>query len=159
MDEAALKPVPQIQKVIDLLNGTWDLAITYEPTEYNPDGGTVTGREISRPGPGGFSLIFQTDSKDSNDFAALGIIEWSPAEKAYSLHWLNSLSPTGAYFKGSWEGEDLVFNGKESMMGPELASRHSITKIKPGAFTYTIDMGPSPDELKRVITIEYTKAK
>lgn len=163
MDEGALKPAPEIQKVIDLLDGRWNLEITYEKNDYNPEGGTATGSETSRPGPGGFSLIFQTDSGDegkaSEEFAALGIIEWSPAENVYSLHWLNSLSPTSAFFKGSWEGDNLVFNGRESLMGPELASRHSLTEIQSDNFVYTIDMGPSPDKLQRVITIKYTKAE
>lgn len=156
--EGPLSPVPEMARLIELLDGEWDTSITYAPSDTAPDGGTGEGQETSRPGPGGLSLLIETSSQGpSGPYEAGGIIEWSPSERVYKLHWMTSLSHVGSHFDGAWVGDDLVFNGTENIMGEAFASRHSITDIQSDAFLYTIDMGPTPDRLQRTITIEYTR--
>jgi hypothetical protein len=123
-----------------------------------PKGGTGEGQEASRPGPGGLTLLIETNSTGpAGPYDAGGIIEWSPSERVYKLHWVSNLSHVGSYFDGRWVGDDLVFNGTENIMGQAFASRHSLTNIRPDAFLYTIEIGPTQDQMERTITIDYTK--
>jgi hypothetical protein len=156
--EGALTPTPEMQRLAALLAGTWDTTLTYAPGPLAPEGGTGTGQETSRPGPGGLSLFIETTAGGpAGQYEAGGIIEWSPTEHVYKLHWVSSLSHVGSYFDGTWLGEDLVFDGTENLMGQAFASRHTITDIRTDAFLYTVDIGATHDQLQRTITIEYTK--
>lgn len=156
--EGPLAPAPEMTRLIELLDGHWDTSITYAPSERAPEGGTGEGQETSRPGPGGLSLLIETSSNGpSGPYEAGGIIEWSPSEQVYKLHWMTSMSQVGSHFEGRWVGEDLVFDGTEAIMGETFASRHSITDIRSDAFLYTIDLGPTPEQLRRAITIEYSR--
>jgi hypothetical protein len=158
VEEGTPTPTPEMKRLIEVLAGTWDTTLTYAPGPLAPEGGTGTGQETNRPGPGGLSLLIDTNAGGpAGHYEAGGIIEWSPAERVYKLHWLSNLSHVGSNFDGTWVGDDLVFNGTENIMGQAFASRHSITNIRPTAFLYTIDMSPTQDQLARTITIEYTK--
>jgi Protein of unknown function (DUF1579) len=156
--EGAPTPTPEMQRLAALLVGTWDMTLTYAPGPLAPEGGTGTGQETSRPGPGGLSLFIETTAGGpAGQYEAGGIIEWSATQQVYKLHWLSSLSHVGSYFDGTWVEEDLVFNGTENLMGQAFASRHTITNIRTDAFLYTIDIGATHDQLERTITIDYTK--
>jgi Protein of unknown function (DUF1579) len=156
--EAGLTPTPEMQRLAALLAGTWDMTLTYAPGPLAPEGGTGTGQETSRPGPGGLSLLIETAAGGpAGQYEAGGIIEWSATQHVYKLHWVSSLSHVGSYFDGTWVEEDLVFTGTENLMGQAFASRHTITNIRTDAFLYTIDIGATHDQLERTITIEYTK--
>jgi hypothetical protein len=155
--EGALTPTPEMQRLAALLAGTWHTTLTYAPGPLAPEGGTGTGQETSRPGPGGHSLFIETSAGGpAGQYEAGGIIEWSTTQHVYKLHWVSNLSHVGSYFDGTWVDEDLVFNGTENLMGQAFASRHSITNIRTDAFLYTIDIGATHDQLERTITIEYT---
>jgi hypothetical protein len=156
--EGALAPSPEMQRLAALLTGTWDTTLTYAPGPLAPEGGTGTGQETSRPGPGGLSLLIETTAGGpAGLYEAGGIIEWSATQHLYKLHWVSSLSHVGSYFDGTWVDEDLVFNGTENLMGQAFASRHTITDIRTDAFLYTIDVGATHEQLERTITIEYAK--
>jgi hypothetical protein len=158
LDEGALTPTPEMQRLAALLVGTWDQALTYAPGPLAPDGGTGNGRETSRPGPGGLSLLIETTSGGpAGQYEAGGIVEWSAAEDVYKLHWVSSVSHVGSYFDGTWVGGDLVFDGTENLFGQAFASRHAITNVRTNAFLYTVDIGATHDQLERTITIEYAK--
>src|ERR671919_975348 len=139
MTEIMTKPAQEMDRLIELLDGRWDMAVTYESSEMAPQGGSFTGQEISRRGPGGFSVLVESTSQGpAGPFEGFGTIHWSAEERAYKLHWFTNVSPIPAVFTGKWEGNDLVFNGTEIMMGRALASRHRITNIKPDSFHYVI---------------------
>jgi hypothetical protein len=156
--EGAQAAAPEMRRLLVLLVGTWDTALTYAPGPLAPEGGTGTGEETMRPGPGGLSLFIETTAGGpAGTYEAGGIIEWSPTERVYKLHWVSSVSDVGSYFDGTWVVEDLVFDGTENLMGQAFASRHSITNIRTDAFLYTVDIGPTHDQLERTITIEFTR--
>jgi hypothetical protein len=158
LNEGALTPTHEMRRLGALLVGTWDLALTYAPGPLAPEGGTGTGRETSRPGPGGLSLLIETTAGGpAGQYEAGGIVEWSAAEDVYKLHWVSSVSHVGSYFDGTWVGADLVFDGTENLLGQAFASRHAITNIRTNTFLYTVDIGATHDQLERTITIEYTK--
>ncbi len=57
------KPSPEMQKLIKMFAGTWTKEGRIEPNEFLPKGGTGTGIETSKAGPGGNSLISDYRSK------------------------------------------------------------------------------------------------
>lgn len=154
------KPAPEMDRLLKVVEGRWDMTVTYAPGPLMPDGGMATGQERSDPGPGGFSVVIDSSSTGPLDFAfkAIGIITWDAVKGAYQLYWFTSISQVAALFTGKWEGEELSFVGTETVLGQTLSSRHRLSNIKPDSFGYAIDLGPSPDQLERAITIQYSRA-
>lgn len=152
------KPAPEIERLRTMLQGRWTTEEKHEPNEFVPQGGTGKGSESVRPGPGGLSIIAEyTSQGPTGQFAGIGIFTWNAAQKAYELHWTDNTNPAMTMMTGKWEGENLVFSGTDTFMGKKLHSRHMFTEIKPNAFTYTIDMGPAANQLKRALTVSYTR--
>ncbi len=152
------KPAPEIERLLQQLQGRWTTDEKHEPSEMLPQGGTGKGQEAIRPGPGKMSIIAEYSSQGPmGEFAGIGLITWDPTAHVYRLHWTDNTGPGVTVTTGKWEGKDLVFNGTDTMMGKKLFSRHAFTELTPTAFTYTIDMGPTATQLKRAMTIKYTK--
>ncbi|WP_102143624.1 DUF1579 family protein [Mycobacterium hubeiense] len=148
----------EMDRLIDVLEGRWQCRVTYEPNPQLPAGGTSVGWEQCRVGPGRWSVLFDTRAHgDSGEFEGAGFIIWSAAEAAYHLHWLSSSSPEPGFFTGHWDDGNVVFDGHEYIAGQRLASRHSITDISAQALVYTVDMGPTSEDLRRAATIQYTR--
>ena len=152
------KPAPEIERLGGMLYGRWDTEEKHEPSEMLPQGGAGKGLETVRPGPGGLSLISEYKSEGPMGiFSGVGITTWNPAEKAYHIHWTDNSGPGVFVLTGKWEGKDLVFTASDMMAGKKIYARHAFTEITPTTFTYTIDTGSAPNQLKRNMTIKYTK--
>jgi hypothetical protein len=149
----------ELKQLSEVIGGSWNTAVTYEPTPASPKGGTGAGSETVRTGPGGQSLIIETSSTShTGEFRGHGVITWSKPNEGYQLHWFTSASPHASEFIGKWHGQAVLFNGREWIGEQEMASRHSITNIKKNSFDYAIDMGPSADKLRRTATLRFTRA-
>lgn len=152
------QPAPEMERLLKQLGGRWNTEEKHEPSAMLPNGGTGKGQEGIRPGPGRLSLIGEyTSQGPMGEFSGIGIINWVPAENAYKIHWFDNTMAGVTVMTGKWQGNDLVFTGSEMMEGKRMYSRHAFTELKPESFTYTIDMGPAADQVKRAVTIKYTK--
>jgi hypothetical protein len=152
------KPAPEMERLSRMLQGRWSTEERHEPSEMMPQGGAGKGMEAIRPGPGKLTLIAEYASQTPmGEFSGIGIITWEAGERAYRIHWTDNTMNGMTTMTGRWQGEQLVFTGEEMLMGKKVFSRHAFTEIKPDTFTYTIDMGPAADQLKRAVTIKYTK--
>ena len=152
------KAAPEIERLGSMLYGRWDTEEKLEPSEMLPQGGAGKGLETVRPGPGGLSVITEYKSEGPMGiFSGIGITTWNPAEKAYHVYWTDNSGPGVLVLTGKWEGKDLVFTGSDMMAGKKLLTRHAFTEITPTTYTYTIDTGSAPNQLKRSMTIKYTK--
>jgi hypothetical protein len=150
--------LPQMERLIEVLDGRWKCQVTYEPNPQMPDGGASVGWEECRVGPGRSSILFNNRAQgESGTFEGAGFITWNAADDLYNLHWLSTSSPEPGFFTGRWDRGDVVFDGHEYIADQRFASRHSITKISAEAFVYTIEMGSAPDDLKRTATIQYSR--
>jgi hypothetical protein len=148
---------PEMEHALDALDGEWLTRSTYTPNPDLPEGGQGEGQETVRPGPGRHSLIIDTRSNGPlGPFEGHGFIVWSDGR--YRLTWLTSADPGVGAFEGLWIGNDLVFDGVEHQNGAALASRHSVVDLQPDAFRYRIEMGPTREALRTVMTIEYRRA-
>ncbi|HXN22446.1 MAG TPA: DUF1579 family protein [Candidatus Dormibacteraeota bacterium] len=154
------KPSPEIQKVIKMFGGMWSTSEKIEASEFMPQGGTGSGTDSMKAGPGGNSLVNDYRSRGSmGSFAGHGIIFWDAKRQAFSSVWCDSMSPNGCEsgMSGKWEGDDLVFNSETEMMGKKVQSKQVYTDIKPASFTFYIDSSTDGGPIKRAMTIKYTK--
>lgn len=152
------QPAPEITRFLNMTQGRWETAEKYDVSEMTPQGGEGKGQESFRPGPGKMSAISEYNSIGPlGEFAGVGIITWNPAEKLYYIHWTDNTNPVMTMLTGRWQGDDLVFTGSDLMKGKKVYSRHTYSDITPTTFTYTIETGPAPNQLKRAMTIKYTK--
>src|SRR6266567_1551278 len=75
--------------------------------------------------------------------------------------WCDNTSPNGCSASnglGKWEGNDVVFNDEQEMMGKKMAMKEVYTDMKPSSFTMTMDGSQDGGPMKRQMTIKYTKA-
>jgi hypothetical protein len=153
------RPTPEMERVTRMLRGLWQTDEKHEPSPMMPQGGTGKGQEYIRLGPGGLSLIAEYGSRSPmGEFSGIGLMTWNAATGVYNIHWTDNTSPTVTMMTGKWVGPDLVFTGSEMMMGKKILARHAFTQITDSGFTYTIDTGPAVNQLKRAVTISYTRA-
>ncbi len=156
----AVKPSPEMQKLVKMFAGTWDTTEKHEPSEYFTQGGTGTGTDTTKAGPGGNSLIGDYRSKGAmGSFTGHGVIYWDAKRKVYSSVWCDSMSPEGCEVgaTGKWEGNDLVFVAEGEMMGKKYQMKQVYTDIKPDSFTFHIDTSESGAPMKRMMTIQYAR--
>lgn len=155
-----VKPSPEIQKLIKTFGGAWTATEKVESSEFVPQGGSGTGTDIVKAGPGGNSLVSDYYSKGPmGSFTGHGIIYWDPKRKVYSSVWCDSMSPEGCEVgaSGKWEGNDLVFDAESEMMGKKFRSKQVYTDIQPDSYTFYIDSSADGGPMKRFLTINYTR--
>jgi hypothetical protein len=156
----APKPAPEIQKVIKLFAGTWDVAEKIDPSEFMPQGGTSTGSDVARAGPGGHSLVRDFRSKGAmGSFSGHGIIYWDAKNKVYQYVWCDSMSAEGCEVgsTGKWEGDNLIFASQGEYLGKKYQMKLGYTDIKPDSYTFYIDQSIDGRPMKRVITSTFTR--
>ena len=156
---AAPKPAPEMERINKLFGGRWNTAEKFDPSEMMPQGGEGNGTESFRPGPGGFSMISEYSSVGPmGQYTGHGIIFWAAPEHAYHFYWFDSAKPEFSTLICTWVGDNLVAVGTENVLGKKMITRHTFSEIKSDSFVYTIEMGPTSSSLKRVMTINYSKA-
>ena len=150
------KPAPEM-KEIRYLVGTWSTDEKFEASPMMPNGGTATGTNTVRLGPGGFSVLMEQHSKSAmGSFYGHGVISWDPESKSYKFAWTDSMGPGLILEAGQKEGDSLVFKGETSMMGKKVALKDVISDRTPTSYTYTSYMNDGSGE-KKVMTVKATK--
>jgi hypothetical protein len=155
------KPSPEMQKLSKMVVGTWSTTEKHEPSPWAPKGATGRGTVVFKNGPGGLSLVQDYKSSSSmGSFAGHGVMWWDAKAGGYQGIWCDSMTPGGCQAsKGlsKWEGNNLVGSDEMEMMGQKMAAKESWTDITPNSFTFVMDGGPPGGEMKRMMTIKYTR--
>ena len=156
------KPSPQMEKLADKIVGTWNTNENFEVSEMMPKGGKGHGTAVIKKGPGGLSITEDYHSRGgAGAFAGHGVFWWDDKANGYKSVWCDNTSPTGCSVSnglGKWEGDDVVFNDEQEMMGKKMAMKEVYTDMKPSSFTMTMDGSQDGGAMKRQMTIKYTKA-
>jgi Protein of unknown function (DUF1579) len=154
------KPSAEMQKLSKLLVGTWRTSEKMEPMpEFGmPNGGTGTGSEVVKAGPGGFSVVVDYKSRGPmGAFAGHGVTFWDDKEQAYKSFWIDSMGSRGEITTGKWEGNDLVFTGESEMQGKKYKTQQKFTEITPTSFTFKLASAEEGQPMKEGMTINYKK--
>ena len=150
------KPAPEMKELRDLI-GTWSTDETFDPSPWMPSGGTATGTNTVRLGPGGFSVIMEQSSKSAmGAFRGHGVMTWDPNEKIYKFVWADSMTPGIVTETGRKEGDTFVWSGHAMMMGKKVSVKDVLTDRTPTSYTLTSYMNDGSGE-KKTMTIKLTK--
>jgi hypothetical protein len=149
------KPASEM-KDLRALVGTWNIEVTFEQTPMMP-GGTATGTNTVRLGPGGFTVLMENRSKGSwGALSGHGVLTWDPNEKAYKTYWSDSMTPGVTISTGHQEGENIVYTGEVMMGGKKMSIRDVVSDRTPTSYTMTEFMNDGSGE-KQSMTIKCTK--
>ncbi|HET6176428.1 MAG TPA: hypothetical protein VFE61_05815 [Candidatus Sulfotelmatobacter sp.] len=155
------KPGPEIERLLRSLGGTWAIKETFSPDAALPTGDTGAGRVVWRPGPGGYSVIEEYESKQSRrSVTGLAVFWWDEAEHGYRTIWCDSTNPGGCIqFKNvaRWGGAQLVLVEDYEIKGKKFTFKEVFGDITTAAFTQTLYGGEAGGELKVDQTIHATK--
>jgi hypothetical protein len=148
----ALKPGTQMGKLLRAFEGTWAIHEKFAPDSSTPDGATGEGRIVWRPGPGGFSLVEDYQSKQGDrQVTGLGVFWWEESSGGYRTIWCDSTNPGGCiYFKNvaRWDGAQLVLVEDYEMNGKKFTFKEVFGDITQNTFTQTLYGGESGGSLK-----------
>ena len=146
------KPGIQIERLLRAFEGTWAINEEIAPDPALPKGGTGDGRIVWRPGPGGFSVVEDYQSKQgTREVAGLGVFWWDESAGGYHTIWCDSTNPGGCIsFKNvaRWEGTQLVLVEDYETNGKQFTFKEVFGDIAPGTFTQTLFGGEAGGKLK-----------
>lgn len=123
-------PTPSAgHRQFERMAGTWQGNETMYPSPWDPEGGTATGRTVSRVGLGGFALI--SDYQQMRDgvatFAGHGVYTFDPKAEVYSMIWFDSMGTPPEHFSGRCDGDVLIL----SHGGPSMHVRMRWEFVRP----------------------------
>jgi len=156
------KPGPQMEKLLQVFEGTWTINEKLAPDPSAPNGTTGEGKIVWRHGPGGFSVIEDYMSKQgARQVTGLAVFWWDDAANGYRTIWCDSTNPGGCIsFKNvaRWEGAQLALVEDYEMNGRKFTFKEVFSDITPGTFTQTLYGGEAGGTMKVDQTIRATKS-
>lgn len=151
-----MMPKPTIHhEKLRQLEGRWRGIETMHPSEWDPEGGTATGRNDMRLALDGFALI--TDYEQERDgvvtFRGHGVMTWDGEESCYVLHWFDSMGSRPEVFRGTFEGDVLtVAHG-----GPGMHVRLIYDLSVDGTLRSGMEMSPDGQDWSAVFACDYER--
>jgi hypothetical protein len=158
-------PAPEMRKLA-ALSGTWDFKETWrEPLRYKrgdyegfPGSGGY-GTLIVRPGPGGFSVLFDYDARNPmGRVTALSVLSWDPSRKLFELDEIHGAFPGVLHLTGRFEKGDLVFRGQDSRAGDARAVRLVWKGLGEDAWTASWSEAGGHGRLEEVVATRLQRA-
>jgi hypothetical protein len=161
---SAPQPPAEIQSLEKALVGKWSTTYDFEPGGTSPNGGTGTGEEVWRPGPGGYVLMEEEHVHGPFGEVFLFALHWWD-KSTNSLRGMlcNNSGPAAcnvdSYFNTSlkWDGNQLAIDMQFPQNGKKMLWHEVWSGITATSFTQTGDMGEVGGPLKRAVTIHGTK--
>ena len=154
------KPSAEMQKMSKMLVGTWTTSETFEVSDMMPKGGKGSGMAVMKNGPGGLSVVEEYHSKGGlGAFSGHGVFWWDDQAKGFKNVWCDSTTPAGctvAKGVGNFDGDKLVFNDEQEMMGKNAVMQNVLIPEGSG-ITMTLSSGESAGAMKKLMTIKYSK--
>lgn len=135
------------------LAGRWTGTETMHPSQWDPKGGSATGRNDMRIALDGFALItdYEQERDGSITFRGHGITTWDAHAGEYVLHWFDSIGSPAEVFRGRFDG-DVLTVGHEGPMPARLVYDLS----QPGILRSRMDM-KHDGEWKTLFECDYVR--
>jgi len=158
-------PAPEMQSLAKALKGNWSTSYEFPPGGISPTGGSGTGEENWRTGPGGYVLMEEEHvHTPSQEMFLIAFHWWDRTTNKLRGMLCNNSGPSACDFNTysnsslNWDGKQLTIDmgfpqGEKKMIWHEVWSGISAT-----SFTQTGDMGEAGGPLKRAVTIHGRKA-
>ena len=160
----APQPPPEMQSLTKALGGKWSTTYEFAPGGMSPTGGTGTGEEVWRIGPGGYVLMEEEHVRASFGEVYLIAFHWWD-KNTNSLRGMlcNNSGPAACDFNTysnsslKWDGKQLTIDMGFPQDGKKMTWHEVWSGITATSFTQTGDMGEVGGPLKRAVTIHGTK--
>ena len=149
-------PKPTDQHLgLQRLVGQWQGTETMHPSQWDPQGGTATGRTNSRLALNGFAVI--SDYEQQRDgvitFTGHGVMTYDTKEACYTLHWFDSTGSPPEVFKGVFDGDILTI----AHGGPGMHARLTHDLSRKNQMISRMEMSSDGKEWKTLFDGSYEK--
>ena len=157
-------PAREMQSLAKALQGNWSTTYEFAPGGISPAGGTGTGEENWRTGPGGYVLMEEEHvHTPSQEMFLIAFHWWDKTTNKLRGMLCNNSGPAACDFNTysnsslDWDGKQLTIDldfpqGDKKMLWHEVWSA-----ITPTSFTQIGEMGEVGGSRKRAVTIQGTK--
>jgi len=158
------EPAPEVQSLAKALKGDWSTTYEFAPGGISPIGGTGTGEENWRTGPGGYVLMEEEHVRaPTAEMFLIAFHWWDKTTNSLRGMLCNNSGPAACDFATysnsslHWDGKQLTIDmgfpqGEKKMTWHEVWSGVTST-----SFTQTGEIGEVGGALKRAVTIHGTK--
>jgi hypothetical protein len=153
-----------IDKLGNMIAGTWAIEATSEPHEAKSKPGKDVGKSVIRFGPGKLALIedYRTHG-DQGTRVALGIFWWDGKAKGYRTMFCEDRDPSGCSVYeglGNWEGADWVFHSEfETNDKKKIKVKEILAAISPSSFIATFYRSEDDGPMKLDWTVKHSKTE
>jgi hypothetical protein len=149
----------ELSRLTRAFAGSWSIRLSFAPSEQMPKGGSGTGQEVWRAGPGGRSLIEEYHSIGADgELSGLGTFWLDEHDPHYfPVLWCDSTNPLGCIVMkhgAKWEGEQLEVTNEREKDSKKFTFKEVFSDITGHSFTQTLYQGHSDGDLKRLVTIK-----
>lgn len=160
----AAQPAPEMQSLARALSGNWSTTYAFEPSGISSSGGTGTGEENWRTGPGGYVLMEEEHVHwQAGEMFLIAVHWWDKTTKSLRGMLCNNSGPAACDFNSysnsslKWDGKQLVIDMQFPQKDKKMTWHEIWSDITPTSFTQAGDMGEVGGPLKRAVTIHGAK--
>ena len=157
-------PAPELQDLEKALAGNWTTSYDFAPGGMSPNGGTGTGEENWRTGPGGYVLMEEEHVRGpAGEMFLIALQWWDNTTKSLRGMLCNNSGPAACDFNTysnsslNWDGKQLTIDLGFPQNGKKMTWHEVWSGITATSFTQTGEMGEVGGPLKRAVTIHGTK--
>jgi len=157
-------PAPELQSLEKALTGNWMTSYDFAPGGMSPNGGTGTGEENWRTGPGGYVLTEEEHIRGSSEEMFLIALHWwDNTTKSLRGMLCNNSGPAACDFNTysnsslKWDGKELTIDMGFPQNGKKMTWHEVWSGITAASFTQVGEMGEVGGSLKRAVTIRGSK--
>ena len=161
----AADPAPELQGLAKALKGNWSTTYEFAPGGISPTGGTGTGEENWRTGPGGYVLMEEEHvHTPSEEMFLIAFHWWDNTTKSLRGMLCNNSGPAACDFNTysnsslNWDGKQLTIDMGFPQNGKKMTWHEVWSGITATSFTQTGEMGEVGGPLKRAVTIHGSRS-
>jgi len=157
------EPALEMQSLAKALKGNWSTTYEFAPG-MSPSGGSETGEENWRTGPGAYVLIEEEHVRaPSEEMFLIAFHWWDKTTKSLRGMLCNNSGPAACDFNTysnsslNWNRKQLTIDMEFPRGGKNMTWHEVWSGITSTSFTQTGDMGEAGGPRKRAVTIRGTK--
>lgn len=155
------QPPAQMRNLENALSGRWTITGTFEVGPKTPDGGTVSGEEVWRSGPGGYTFMQEEQlATPFGEIFGTGFMWWDGAASVFRGLRCQNADPQGCDLSAAadrtfirWDGKNLTIDFANKADPTQLAWHEVFSDITPNGFTQTGYSGAANGLLTKTLTI------
>ncbi|HZR66718.1 MAG TPA: hypothetical protein VFA85_16370 [Terriglobales bacterium] len=158
------EPAPEMQSLAKALKGNWSTTYEFAPGGISRSGGTGTGEENWKAGPGGYVLIEEEHvHTPSEEMFLIAFHWWDSTTNSLRGMLCNNSGPAACDFNTysnsslNWDGKKLTIDLEFPQAAKKMTWHEVWSSITSRSFTQTGDMGELGGPLKRAVTIHGLK--